>query len=223
MGNSWVTEGNVIEWANATGSDVDVNEVVLLGMATAGVAQVDIANGAIGTVSVTGVHRLGKFATDNAIAQNAPVYFNMTTQLAYNAPSNGLVFVGFAAQAAAATATTVQVKLAPFGDEPPREITLAATGNQILGAANFYNGKALVVKVPNTAALTVTFPLMATVPKGVVTSIQKTSADVFVVTVAANASNTLVGTVGTIDAATDRATLITTTTGPWIMAASIIA
>ena len=59
MATNSVQEGHVIDWANGTGSAVSANDVVKLGN-TLGVALVDIANGATGSVAIRGVFTVPK-------------------------------------------------------------------------------------------------------------------------------------------------------------------
>lgn len=218
MATNGYTAGNTRLFTAA--ADISSGDVVVLADCL-GVAQVDIANGATGTVLTKGAVTVPKHATSNAITQGQKVWYDVTGEKVYNAPVNGYYYIGRAGTAAAAAATTVVVELGAFVDEGAREITLAATGAQILAAANFLNGSGLAVKVPNTGAVTVTFPLMSTVPYGVYCTIRKSAADAAAITVAANASDSLIGTTGTIDAANDRATLQTQSGGPVVIATTI--
>lgn len=174
------------------------------------------------SVRKVGVVQLAKHNTANAFTAGDPVYWDTSGETCYNAAATGRVYLGVADKDAGATATTLDVELRPYSDEPGREITLAATGAQTLSAFDFYNGKGLNVYVPNTAALTVTLPAMADVPAGVTLLVQKTSADAEAVTVAADSGDTLVGSTGTIDADNDRALLITAAGGP-VVAATVVA
>lgn len=54
MATNYVSDGNVIQWTNGTGSAVSSGDLVVAGH-TLGVALVDIANGASGSVAVEGV------------------------------------------------------------------------------------------------------------------------------------------------------------------------
>lgn len=98
--------------------------------------------------------------------------------------------------------------------------TLAATGAQSLGKYDI--GKKILV--PNTAALTVTLPAVASCPVGGELEFVKTTADAFAVTLDGNASETIDGaaTLATIDAAYDCARLVNTGTG-WVVACRDIA
>jgi predicted RecA/RadA family phage recombinase len=214
-------QGNSVVYTN-TGSAIASGAVVAL-KDCIGIATVAIpATTGTGVVSISGVHELAK-TTSQAWALGDLLFWDATTAKLTNVPVNnadGCYFAGYAHAAAGAAGTTGLVRLAPFGECPGREITLAATGNQVLHASHFTGGDVRVA-VPNTAALTVTFPAMAGVAKSVFATIHKTASAAFAITVAANADDTLVGATGTIDALNDRSTLITATGGPIVIASTI--
>ena len=116
MATTSYTAGNVVAWTNGTGSDVASGAVVTVGSYGHGVATVAIANGATGSVAVSGVHKLTKYGTSNAITQGQKVWWDATNGC-MNVPSNGDTFIGYAELAASATATTAYIRLAPFADE----------------------------------------------------------------------------------------------------------
>ena len=89
------------------------------------------------------------------------------------------------------------------------------------GGLRFGSGAGLLAKVPNTAALTVTFPAMSAVPAGMPVTILKTSANAEAVTIAADSGDSLVGSPGTVDAANDRVTFQTASGGPVHLAETI--
>lgn len=63
MADNYVEHGDSVAWTNGTGSAVVSGQVVVLGTtadATIGVAAVDIANGATGTVHLEGVFTVPK-------------------------------------------------------------------------------------------------------------------------------------------------------------------
>ena len=63
MATNYIQDGEVLQWTNGTGSAVSSGDVVVLGAtgdATLGVALVDIANGASGSVKVCGVFSVPK-------------------------------------------------------------------------------------------------------------------------------------------------------------------
>lgn len=55
MAANYVSEGHVIQWTNATGNAVASGDLVKVGGGTLGVALVDIANNASGSVAIEGV------------------------------------------------------------------------------------------------------------------------------------------------------------------------
>jgi predicted RecA/RadA family phage recombinase len=59
MANNFKSSGDVITWTNSTGSAVESGQVVVIGK-TMGVAAVDIANGASGSVYLEGVFTVPK-------------------------------------------------------------------------------------------------------------------------------------------------------------------
>ena len=102
-------------------------------------------------------------------------------------------------------------------------VTLAATGAQSLAAADFATGQCTVL-APNTAALTLTLPAVASIAVGATLLVRKTSADAYAVTLDGNASETVGGsaTFATIDAADDWAWFVCSGTA-WVLVASVIA
>lgn len=119
MATNKVQNGNTVDWTNATGDPVTSGSVVTLGDYGVGIATVDIANAAVGSVDTQGVYRLPKHE-DTAFAQGAAVYYNTDTDLCVTAPGEDVVFAGFAWRAAAGSGgpEVVDVKLAPFGVDP---------------------------------------------------------------------------------------------------------
>jgi len=78
MSNILVRDGGTIEWTNGTGSDVDAGQPVDL-TDRVGVALVDIANGAVGTVQCSGVFRLAK-KSGTSFAQGADVDWDVSEE-----------------------------------------------------------------------------------------------------------------------------------------------
>jgi predicted RecA/RadA family phage recombinase len=220
MANVQVQVGNTIAWVNGTGSAVATNDVVPVGQIGLGIAQVDIANGATGSVTMTGVHELEADNT-TAFAQGDVLFWDPTAKKLYKSAATGRFFAGHAFSPKLQAGAVGRVRLAPFSEEPAREITLAATGAQTLAAADFLNGRGLVVNVPNTAAKTVTFPASTSIPQGVVVGFRKSSAAAFAATPAAASGEAIVGTVGTIDAENDRAFFLTINGGLLLISATI--
>ncbi len=106
MTKLFVQPGNVLDHTPA--ADVASGAVVVIG-ARVGVALADIAANATGSLQVTGVFQLPKKSADT-IAQGALVYWDATnSQITTTASGNTLA--GFAANAAAASVTSVNVKV----------------------------------------------------------------------------------------------------------------
>lgn len=59
MANNYLKPGNIIDWTNGTGTAVVSGQVVVIGKLL-GVALVDIANGASGSVQIEGVFSVPK-------------------------------------------------------------------------------------------------------------------------------------------------------------------
>jgi predicted RecA/RadA family phage recombinase len=220
MATNFNRPGTNIDWTNNTGGAIAVNALVRNGFYGMGVARTAGPNGAVINVAVDGIFEL---AADNTTAFLAgdPVYVDPADGLIYKAATPTRLFVGNAVNAKAETGTTALVELRRFTDEPSREITLAATGAETIPVASFLNGKALVVKVPNSAAKTVTFPASGLIPNGVTVAFWKSSAAAFAATPAAAATESIIGTVGTIDAANDRAFFMTIDGGLLLISATI--
>lgn len=93
---------------NATGaSKIEANTIVALSGSRIGVAGTDIAVGETGSLHVTGVYEMPKTG-DEAIAQGEAVYWDgsgITNDDSNTTPA------GYAAQAAAADATAILVKI----------------------------------------------------------------------------------------------------------------
>jgi len=107
MAVNHVQTGDVLDYTNATGSDISSGDVVIVGT-LAGVALVDIADGDSGSVAVKEVWSLPKKA-DEAIAQGVAVYLDSNGDITATATDN--TFAGHAFAAAAASDTTIDVLL----------------------------------------------------------------------------------------------------------------
>lgn len=106
MTTKFVQPGEVIDYT--AGANIASGQVVLMG-ARIGVALKAIANGETGPMQVTGVFNIAKLSTDN-MAQGALLYWdNTNSRLTTTASGNTLA--GFAATAAAATTTSVNIKI----------------------------------------------------------------------------------------------------------------
>lgn len=220
MATNYIQPGDVLEITNSTGSAVASGEPIAIGFNRAGIALVDIANAAAGSVQVSGVFELAKNTSDAAVV-GAPAYWKGSADEAVNAPEVGALFLGFFTEAALAAATTGRVKLASFADEGPRLLTLAA--DTTLTAADFTSGDLILVGA-NTADIVVNLPAVATVPVGARLRVKKTSSDAKKITLDGNASEQIGGgaTFATIDAAGDTA-LFVNTGAAWQLIDSAIA
>jgi len=111
MATNKVQEGKVISWTNGTGSDVTSGSTILLSGGKAGVALVDIANGATGAVAVEEVYSIAKkTGAGETFSQGQGVYLSATAGTATQS-TTGTTLVGYAFDAALSAAATVNVKL----------------------------------------------------------------------------------------------------------------
>ncbi len=95
-------------WTNGTGSAVSSGDLVPVG-GTFGVAQVDIADGASGTLAMEGVYELPAINTVE-ISQGNPVYYEAASKKC-SPTSEDQKFVGIAWATKASTGASVLVKL----------------------------------------------------------------------------------------------------------------
>lgn len=111
MSNTYKQPGNII--AFVAGSTIVSGQLVAVGDRV-GVAAVDIASGATGSVHVDGVHEVAK-ASPLAITQGATLYFDATEgELTTSTDGAGSLVnaaAGYAFAAAGSSDTTVLVKL----------------------------------------------------------------------------------------------------------------
>ena len=110
MAKNYVQEGDVIDYANASGSTITSGTPVLIG-ARLGVALADIANGATGSVQVEGVFTIAKLGTDN-VAAGALLYCDNTNKR-LTATASGNTLAGFAVAAAGSGVASVNIKINP--------------------------------------------------------------------------------------------------------------
>lgn len=106
MGTTYKQPGEVIDYANDTGSEIPVDSVIELPDRIA-VALVTIPDGETGSASVEGVHELPK-ATPEAIDQGAEVYWDGT---AITATPTDNTPAGYAFHAGAEADEAILVKL----------------------------------------------------------------------------------------------------------------
>ena len=106
-----VQDGNVITYANATGSAISSGDVVVMGN-FCGVAVTDIANGASGSVAIEGVYQLTKKTLTEVVAlgdiiadDSGPVVVASATDLVVAS------IIGRAVGASSSATATVNVKL----------------------------------------------------------------------------------------------------------------
>lgn len=108
MAKNYVQEGDVIDYANASGSTITSGTPVLIG-ARLGVALADIANGATGSVQVEGVFTVTKLGTDT-VAAGALLYWDNTNKR-LTTTASGNTLAGFAVAAAGSGVITVNIKI----------------------------------------------------------------------------------------------------------------
>ena len=115
MATNYVSDGNVIQWTNGTGSAVSSGDLVVAGH-TLGVALVDIANGASGSVAVEGVFTVPKVSAA-VFTQGEKLIYDVSAGAFDDSaatPASGDITGGAVAWIAGANAeTTCTVKLTP--------------------------------------------------------------------------------------------------------------
>lgn len=197
MTSRYKQPGETITWSN-TGSAVTSGAVVQVGFQQMGIALVDIAGSASGSVALDGVFTLPK--ASGALSIGKPAFWNGTQVIGAHVPTIGTYFLGFVAAAAGSNDTTVDVSLEEFITEGPRQLTLAATGTQSLTAGDFLS-KDLTLLGTATAAHTVNLPALATVPNGAKLALRKISGGGYAITLDPASSETIAG--GSTHAAVD--------------------
>jgi predicted RecA/RadA family phage recombinase len=204
MSTNYKQPGDVVTWTNSTGSAVSSGDPVQVGLRQMGVALVDIANAATGSVALEGVFSLPKAA--GALSEGKPCFWDGTQIIGAHVPTIGTYFVGFCANAAGSSAATVDVSLEEFCYEGPRQLTLAATGTQTLTAGDFLSGN-LTLLGTATAAHTVNLPALAGVPHGANLRLKKISGGAYAITLDGASSETIGGgaTYASVDADNDLA------------------
>lgn len=180
--NNYMKAANTINWANDTGAPVVSGDAVPVGELGMGVAAVDIAVGGRGTVSISGVFRLAKEATTNALTQGKLVW--LTGAVLTAMPSPGSYFIGFAEDSAAATTALGRVILAPFREEGGRQLQLAATGDDTITRPDMLSGLLLLI-CSNTETKTITLPSVAGVRHGALLFVSKPGGSSSAITIAA--------------------------------------
>lgn len=114
MSKNRVNDGDIIQWTNGTGSAVSAGEVVEMSTII-GVAETDIANGATGSVAITGVYSLAK-TTD----ATAGLFDTVGAKVSWDTSNNrltlsatGIQNAGVILATALAATTTATIKLNP--------------------------------------------------------------------------------------------------------------
>jgi predicted RecA/RadA family phage recombinase len=108
MATNFIASGEILQYT--AGSDIDSGDVVVMG-SLVGVALTDIASGSSGSVQVEGVFSLPKKSADT-LTLGEKVYWDAVTnggEITETATSN--TFAGYVYEAAAASTTSVKVKL----------------------------------------------------------------------------------------------------------------
>ncbi len=222
MARNYVKPGDVTDYTNNTAAIISSSDPVAIGNQQMGIALVDIAIGATGSVAKEGIFLLAK-NTGDAVTQGQKLWWDATAKEVINAPALNAYFIGYADKAERAATATVHVDLEEFSEEGPRVLTLAATGTESLGVGDLASGD-LIVFVPNTAGKTVNIASVAAIPPGTKLFVKKTSTDAFAVTLDPAGSETIAGgaTLATQDAANDLAQFVSTGTA-WALMHSTIA
>jgi predicted RecA/RadA family phage recombinase len=221
MARNYVQEGCVVDWTNNSGGAVTSGAPVVIGYSRMGIALVDIASNAVGSVQVEGVFTLAK--ASGTITQGQKLWWDAANAEIVNAPAKNAYFIGYAFRGAATGDATVDVELEEFAAEGPRLLTLAATGNDTLNVGDFAGGD-LTLLAPNAAAKTVNLPGVATIPPNARLTVRKTTADAFAITLDPNSTEQIAGgaTHAAIDANNDYA-VFQNTGSAWALVDSAIA
>ncbi len=109
-----IQDGNIIDWTNSTGSDVNAGAVVPMGKIV-GVAVTKIANGETGPVAVEGVFELPKKTSTDTMAVGDHVHYNsgiVKTAGSAGATIGKDVVVGYVVAASSSAQSTAKIKLA---------------------------------------------------------------------------------------------------------------
>ncbi len=222
MSKNYIKPGDVIDYTNSTAAAILSGDPVVIGNQQMGIALVDIAISATGSVAKEGIFSLAK-NTAQAVVQGQKLWWDATAKKVINAPAINAYFIGYADKAELTATATVYVDLEEFSEEGPRTLTLAATGAQTLNVGDFGGGD-LTVFAPNTAAQTVNLPSVATIPPGSKLFVKKTDATAQAITLDPAGSETIAGgaTFATQDANNDLAQFVSTGAA-WALTYSVIA
>lgn len=198
MGTNLYKKKAILNYTNA-GTAISSGAVVVLD-AQCAIASTDIAaSTGTGDLYLEGIFQVAKYATSNALTLNQKCWWDTTELKVYNAAATGRVFIGYAHEAATATATTCYVRLAPFCEQGPVYISEAT---EVTAHASWFASGPVTVVANAAGTQTVNFPAAASVPGGIITVLKGGSAGD--ITLAA-ASGTIGGSLD-IDAENDNAT-----------------
>ena len=229
MSTKYVKPGHVISWDNDTGSDVAVNQVVLIPGQQVAVAEAAIANGYNGPVIVDGIVNLASAAV--TITADDPIYCALGTSPACtNVPTTALYFIGWA-EKDAASAAGVNVRLAPFSQTPNLGVagrgthSISSASSITVAVATHLTGYPILGIIASAAgAQAIAFPALAEIiPQGSLIWVKKTGS-AGAVTITAGTGTTIVGgaTVADQDAQNDYSLYMFVGT-EWLRIASVIA
>lgn len=104
---NFIAEGSTMPFT--AGADTASGALVIVGN-FAGVAKDAVANGATGTLQLTGVVKLPKATAANEITQGAPCY-HVAGEITHTDASGANALVGYAYATASAAATEIYVRL----------------------------------------------------------------------------------------------------------------
>lgn len=168
MAQNFKEEGCVLQYTNATGTAIATGDVVIIG-ALAGVALVNIADTATGSVRIDGVFEVAK-TTGTAYSQGDELFWNVGTAKATKTATDKPLGVAF--EAALSGDTTCLVKLAGGGNAVATAATVAALVDNSGGAAADGTIAAITLTEPaNLAAQTVINGQLAAAVKELATTL----------------------------------------------------
>lgn len=206
------------KYTNDTDAAIEVDDLIDLADGPA-VAQVDIAVDGEGKILIDGIFE-GAKTTSQAWATAGLLVYEDSATGKLSTTAGQMRFVGHTYDAAPSANTLGWVRLGKWTDDPPRVLTLAATGAQTLSKYLFKNGKTVTVFAPNTAAHALTLPSVADIPVGSRLELKKTTADAYAVTITAATDELIDGaaTHALINALNERVILVSNGTG-WVTVA----
>lgn len=152
MAQNYIQCGDVVNYTNGTGSAIASGDVVIIG-SLVGVALVNIAIGATGSVQLEGVFSVAK-TTPLAIGQGDKLYWNTGTSKVTKTATDTPIGVAF--EDAASSDTTVLVSLYEQGHASPVAANVAAfSGTTNLPASSCAGGSTPTATNVNSAIDTV--------------------------------------------------------------------